>query len=614
MLLILSLLAPVLGSLQWHLINPSITTDDFVTAAFGKDTIVAFTKNRIFTAPTGAKTFVQVPYNINGTGYDLTWIDSCYYSNQSLFLAIGRYVSTAGQETLMVTSSPDAKTWTISNQFTLQWKFPSVACGANEVYLSTGVSVFQSIDGKAWKTRTPLAGFDRMSYLPDLGYYIGWSYVVQSLFTSDSTREVWNIHVGPPKFPFSNIVMGRGVWVIAGDGFLYWSTNLAGWSVSNVPLDSHFTFSGLSYSATLNEFVITAHNLTGLYVYQSSDGATWYSRTEWSTTRAITNIVSESVVYALGQTGMVLFSHDAIKWELLSGNFWTSVLWVVQAPSGVWYAPAVVKDSPEDKTVPLWMTVDGAVWNRSAVNASAEVLLFLEPPIRCKKSTTFLAYDTQSVYVSKDLANWEPMFSADYENLQALISLYSTGSGFVLTAAGPRTDELYTSTDDGATWQRVNMNLTHLYQVYPVNVSTWLEVQLGTGGYWFFVSRDSGKTWTNTSAQAPGVEVGRLKRSWLSNSKAVLHLGPENVTTASTMDLTTWTTQKMMVNSYAKWLVFQDTFYALDKNRTWASADGISWTMSAQPYYTEVIHTWGVSDDAIVGVGYDGVSISASKQ
>jgi hypothetical protein len=400
--------------------------------------------------------------------------------------------------------------------------------------------------------------------------------------------------------------MGGGRWVIAGDGFLYWSTNLAGWSVSNIPLDSLFTFSGLSYSAALNEFVITAHNATGLYVYQSSDGATWYSRTEWNTTRAITNIVSDTAVYALGQTGMVLFSHDAIKWELLSGNFWTSVLWVVQSPAGVWYAPAITKDSPEDKTVPLWMTTDGATWNRSDVNASAEVLSFIEPPIRCKKSTTFLAYDSQSVFASKDLANWDVMFSADYENLQSLTSLYSTGSGYVLTAAGPRTDELYTSGDDGASWQRVNMNLTHLYQVYPVNVSTWLEVQLGYFGYWFVVSRDSGKTWTNTSAQAPGVEV-----AWLSNSKAVLHLGKENVTTASIMDLTSWTTQKMMVNYNAKWLVFHDTFYALDKNRTWSSADGVSWSTSAQPYYSEVVHTWGVADDVILGVGSDGVAITA---
>jgi len=316
--------------------------------------------------------------------------------------------------------------------------------------------------------------------------------------------------------------------------------------------------------------------------------------------------VSESVVYALGQTGMVLFSHDAIQWELLSGNFWTSVLWVVQSPTGVWYAPAIAKDSPEDKTVPLWMTADGAVWNRSDVNASAEVLSFLEPPIRCKKSTTFLAYDSQSVYVSKDLATWSVMFSADYQNLQSLTSLYSTGSGYVLTAAGPRTDELYTSSDDGATWQRVNMHLTQLYQVYPVNATTWLEVQVGTGWYWFVVSRDSGKTWTNTSAQAPSVEV-----AWLSNSKAVLHLGKENVTTASIVDLTTWTTQKMMVNSNAKWLVFHDTFYALDKNRTWSSADGVSWSTSAQPYYAEVVHTWGVSNDVILGVGSDGVTISA---
>jgi len=113
------------------------------------------------------------------------------------------------------------------------------------------------------------------------------------------------------------------------------------------------------------------------------------------------------------------------------------------------------------------------------------------------------------------------------------------------------------------------------------------------------------KTWTNTSAQVAGVEI-----AWLSNSKAVLHLGKENVTTASITDLTRWTTQKMMVGN-ANWLVFHDTFYALDRNRTWSSVDGVSWTTSEQPYFTEAVHTWGVADDVIMGVGSDGVAISA---
>jgi len=432
--------------------------------------------------------------------------------------------------------------------------------------------------------------------------------VVQSLFTSDTPRELWNIHVGPPKFPFSNVVMGRGRFVIAAEGFVYWSTNLAGWSVSNIPLNSNFEFSGLSYSAALNEFVITAHNTTGLYIFQSSDGATWFSRTQWNTSLYIVDIVaSSSVVYALGDTGMVLFSHDAIQWELLSGSFWTSVLWIVQSPSGVWYAPAATRDTPMATTVPLWLTKDGATWDRSPVNASEKVLSFLEPPMLCKNSMTYLAYDSQWVYVSKDLTTWEATFSVDYENLQSLSSVYSSGSNHVLTAKGPRTDELYTSTDDGTTWIRVNMNLTHLFQVYPVTASTWLEVQPGWAGYWFVESRDSGKTWTNTSAPVSGVE-----EAWLSNTKAVLHIGRENVTTASIMDLTSWTTQKMMVGSGAKWLVFHDTFYALDRNKTWSSADGVSWSTAKQPYYTEAVHTWGAGDNLVLGVGSNGVTISGA--
>jgi len=223
----------------------------------------------------------------------------------------------------------------------------------------------------------------------------------------------------------------------------------------------------------------------------------------------------------------------------------------------------------------------------------------------------YLAYDTQKVYVSKDFITWSEMFSADYQNLNSITSVYERGGTYVMTAAGTRTDELYTSTDDGATWGRVPVihNYTQLHKVFPVNGSTYLDVQQGYFGYWFLVSRDGGKSWVNTTTKAPSVEL-----AWFSNSKAVIHLSRDNVTAAAISDLTTWTTQKMAVNSAATWLVFKDMFYALDHNRTWSSSDGVSWTLSDQPYYTQAAHNWGVNDDTLMGVGNDGVSITATQQ
>jgi hypothetical protein len=224
-----------------------------------------------------------------------------------------------------------------------------------------------------------------MTYLPEVGYYVGWSKSIQSVFTSDTKREVWNIHVGPPKYPYTNVVHGGGKFVVAGEGIVYWSTNLAGWSVSDIPLNSNYKFSGLSYSEGLKRFVITASNGTGLYVYQSDNAAQWFSRTQWVTDRQINKIVSSDVVYALGQTGMVLFSVDAVQWQLLSGNFWNTVLWATPSTSGYWFAPQASRDGPTDKTVPLFVTSDGIVWNRTSTNTSAIVLGFSGPPLRAKK-------------------------------------------------------------------------------------------------------------------------------------------------------------------------------------------------------------------------------------
>jgi len=199
------------------------------------------------------------------------------------------------------------------------------------------------------------------------------------------------------------------------------------------------------------------------------------------------------------------------------------------------------------------------------------------------------------------------MFSADYQNLASITVVYERQGTYVMTASGSRMDELYTSTDDGATWHRVDLyNYTQLHRVFPVNATTFLDVQQGWIGYWFMVSRDGGHTWLNTSAKAPSVET-----AWFVNSKAVIHIGRDNVTTAAISDLTTWTSQKMLVNSAASWMVFRDSFYALDHNRTWSSSDGVTWFLNDQPYYANAASHWAVSDDSIFGVGNDGITVTA---
>jgi hypothetical protein len=401
-------------------------------------------------------------------------------------------------------------------------------------------------------------------------------------------------------------VYGKGTWVIAGAGVIYWSTNLAGWTVANIPLQSGFIFSGLTWVPNLNSFVVTAHNTSGLFVYQSTDGNIWNSRREFDTTRQIRTVVaSPTYTYALGQTGLVLCTKDAVNWDLLSGNFWTTVAWMVQDKTGVWYAPGFER---WEDTVPLYSTYDGIKWMRESRNASDKVLTFPGPPSR-SSTDTWLSTDGEDVYASKDATTWTSVFNAAYQNLQRLYSLYldPTGTTWVLTATGYRTDEVWTSSNDGQTWDRVAPALSKLHRVYPVGAKTFITIQSDFRGDWFFVSRDGGVTWTNTTTS-----ISTPENDWLSNNRVLLHLNNFNVTTTQIDgDFTDWTTQELKVPPTSKWLVFKDTFYAIDVNQTWSSTDGVTWTFAAVPYFVETVNAVGVSDEALMCVGGDGIAISA---
>jgi hypothetical protein len=239
------------------------------------------------------------------------------------------------------------------------------------------------------------------------------------------------------------------------------------------------------------------------------------------------------------------------------------------------------------------------------------VLSFKEAPMYSSAANLYIATDGQGVWVSNNLLTWTNTFSAAYENVNLILSLYMSpdGATFVLTAVGQRWDELFTSTDGANSWNRVeNLQSNNLHRTFPVGPSTFLNIQtdLWRGTQWFFKSNDRGVTFSNTSAQAPSVEL-----VWLQNSKSVLHIGPYNVTTASIQNLTSWTTQYMNVSSNAQFLVFQDSFYGIENNKVWSSPDGLSWTTSFSPYYVNVAHDFAVGETSIFGVGSYGISVSA---
>jgi len=302
---------------------------------------------------------------------------------------------------------------------------------------------------------------------------------------------------------------------------------------------------------------------------------------------------------------LVLCTKDAITWDLLSGNFWTTFEWMVQAKDGLWYAPGLDR---WEGTVPLYTTPDGIKWTRDARNASDKLLVFPGPPRR-SSTDTWLSFDGEDVYASKDIITWTPVFNAAYQNLQRLYSLYldPTSTTWVLTATGYRTDELWTSSNDGESWQRVADSLPKLHRVYPVAAKTFLTIQSDIWGDWFFVSRDAGVTWTNTTAPISSPET-----EWLSNDKVVLHINTYNVTASQIDgDFTDWTTQELKVPVSSKWLVFKNTFVALFNNETWSSSDGVTWTFSTVPYFVDTVSAIGQSDDELMGVGSDGIAISA---
>jgi hypothetical protein len=306
-----------------------------------------------------------------------------------------------------------------------------------------------------------------------------------------------------------------------------------------------------------------------------------------------------------------LFSETAKNWELLSGNFWTQVLWVTALPNGLWGAPAAFREVYDD-TVPFYTTPDGVTWTRSSTNASDVVLTFNREPVLNPTTGVYLASDNQVVYTSKDLKTWTSVFDSAMENLQGIQSLYldATGSMWVLTAVGPRVDEIWTSVDDGANWERKRNCPTKLRRVFPYGSKKLITVQNSFYGYWFFVSADGGDTWQNTSTS-----VGSGENAWLANSKAILHIGSWNVTSAP-LDLSTWTTQRLNVSSSANFLVFADTFYGIDtySETTWGSADGVTWTLSDAPYFISKVHSIATSPTTLFAVGDNGVAISARQQ
>jgi hypothetical protein len=381
--------------------------------------------------------------------------------------------------------------------------------------------------------------------------------------------------------------------------------------VADLSITSGFVYAGLSYSVTLNQFVLTANNYTGLYVFQSANGNNWFMRSFVPTSRQVITVVSSTnVIYALGETGLALFSRDAVNWDLLSGTFWTTVKWILKSSDGLWCGPALNKDDPRLRTVPFYSTPDGVTWTRNPENASDLVLTFSNTPIYSRAAKIYLATDRQAVWVSEDLLTWENVFNASYYNIASITSIYMSPdeSVFVLTGTGVRTDVLFLSTDGAKSWGRVaNHQFTKLHRIFPVGPSTFLNTQTDQRGkVWLFVSKDGGATYTNTSATVSSVEV-----AWLLNSKSVLHVGFQNVTTASINDLASWTTQRMNVSSAAQFLVFRDTFYGIENNKVWSSPDGISWMLDDSPYYTSVVGNYAVSEDELLGVGDYAVAVGA---
>jgi len=308
-----------------------------------------------------------------------------------------------------------------------------------------------------------------------------------------------------------------------------------------------------------------------------------------------------------------VYSKDTVTFQVLSGPFWVTAQWVVWS-DGQWWAPdeygTMGEDaSPTDPIVPLYTTNDGATWTRFAQNASNCVRSFVRDPIQSKKTNTWIAFDGQYVYRSKNVYQWTSVFSAAFYNLNGLQSLYWDPSGSIALATGDgnRVDEMWISSDDAQTWKRILMSptLLKLHHTLPVDTSTFLITQQDIWGTWFFISRDAGLTWFNTSST-----VYQIESQWLTTSCCVMHVGGYNITVASKGDLATWTTMWNPAQaSNPAWLVFQDTFYSIWRNATWSSTDGINWNVITNPYYMDEAMNFGPAENAILAMGQNGVSM-----
>jgi hypothetical protein len=482
--------------------------------------------------------------------------------------------------------------------------------------------VFQSTDGKTWTTKTPIIALDYMIYVAPLNYYVGWETDVQSFFQSVDGQLLWNPHVGPPQMPYTGVAYGNGVFVVAGAGVVYWSANLAGWSVGGLATSPQQTFGGLTFDTQASVFVLTLTNSTGLYFYNSKDGNNWSaSSTVFQTVDSVTTMLGQlpKLGGGVGSDGLIVSSaNQGQTFSPLSGNFWANMAWIIQvgtnASSPQWIGPAR-SFSFGNQYVDLFQ-FNGKTWKVYERNATLLLLSFFQVPFALGDPSddgAYVASDGQYVYLSSDLVNWNATFDSHYVNLAGInrLELLPSNKGLLLTGSGQYSDDIFTS-PDGYSWTRVITN-TH----EPFSAASFDELEivgntyLSTWSSWLVLSTDGGQTWKNSSVVMPstGGDV------WLQNDELVLYIG-YNFSVASNSNLMSWKSVRnnFTLSGGAIFTVFQDDFLIMDfpQSIVYMSANGMTWTNASLPAFTQGVTSMGFADSLMVGVGANGLTVSVT--
>lgn len=374
-----------------------------------------------------------------------------------------------------------------------------------------------------------------------------------------------------------------------------------------------------------------ASGSAGILATSTDNGTTWVSRTSTFGTTTIfstaygTSTTGVSWWVAVGNTGQMRKSTDAVTWSAQTSNFGTSSIRWVAFGNGIWIAVGAAGQ--------LRTSTDTITWN--TVNSNFGTTIIQSAHYNGNGRWIIAGYRGQLRTSDDNGATWQTQTS----NFgTTVINSIAYGNG--VWVAGGYTIQLRRSTDNGVTWttQNANMGNTTINTVaYGNGIWTAVgytgEIRSSTdGATWttvtanFGVSIVRGTAYNNDRLMAVG-DGGTIRHSFNSsydltnltkyNNKFIGITSGKTVVSATDLE-GTWTTVSGISGANNMKQSYGDLYILCDSGVFWKTSDAATWTSFAtgiSDNFTNIVQTIsGTPKVVLIGSTswYDNSSISAS--